>query len=239
VTTPMVSIGNFFFRYRNALFPIALLLFLLPSPTAFPQWWMAALAGGGLIVLGQLIRAVSVELVYIVRGGRKGKVYADDLVTEGMFAHCRNPLYVGNYLGILGAVVASNSVVALAVGGILFFIAYLSITLAEENFLSGKFGKSYDQYCADTPRFAMKLSGLGATFRASKFNWKRLIMKEYGTMFVSLAGLILILLFTRHYHHGLPWFADGWDTLLLISFGVLGVLYSLARWMKKSGRLKE
>ena len=40
---------------------------------------------------------------YIVRGGRQGKVYAEDLVQGGVFAHSRNPLYLGNLLIIVGS----------------------------------------------------------------------------------------------------------------------------------------
>jgi len=235
----MISLGNFFFRYRNALFPLSIVLLLIPSPHVFSDWRIAAAAGGGLVLLGQIIRAVAVGLVYIVRGGREGKVYADDLVTEGLFRHCRNPLYVGNFLGILGAVTASNSLVAMAVGVVAFFVAYLSITLAEENFLRGKFGAAYVDYCRRVPRFAFKLRGLGATLTASKFNWRRLLVKEYGTMFVSLAGVPLILLFARHYRYGLPWWEDGWDQGLLITIGVLAAGYAVARWLKKSGRIVE
>jgi len=235
----MIALGNFFFKYRNGLFPLAIALLFIPSPPLFSDWRVAAAVGIGLVLLGQVIRAVTVGLVYIVRGGRGGRVYADDLVTEGMFSHCRNPLYVGNFLGILGAVVSSNSLVAAAVGGSFFLVAYIAITLAEENFLRGKFGSAYDAYCANVPRFTFKLNGLGATLSASKFNWQRLIVKEYGTMFVSLSGIPLILLFTRHHFNSLPWWQDGWDLGLLIAIAILTGAYCLARWLKKSGKITE
>jgi protein-S-isoprenylcysteine O-methyltransferase Ste14 len=235
----MIPLGNFFFKHRNALFPLALLLLFVPSGKVFADWRIAALLGGTLVVFGQLIRGVTVGLVYIVRGGREGKVYAKELVTDGMFTHCRNPLYVGNYLGILGALFASNSVIALTVGGTFFLIVYMGITLAEEDFLRGKFGGAYEEYCANVPRFAMKFAGLGGTLKASEFNWSRLLLKEYGTMFVSLAGIPMVLLFTRHYLHHLPWWEDGWDQALLIVTGLLLVAYAIARWLKKSGRVQE
>ncbi len=233
----MISLGNFFFKYRNALFPLAIVLLLVPSPSVFSDWRIAAAIGIGLVLVGQLIRATTVGLVYIVRGGKQGKVYAADLVTDGMFTHCRNPLYVGNFLGILGALVASNSLIGMVVGGVFFLIAYLAITLAEEKFLRGKFGAAYDDYCAKVPRFSFKLKGLGETLGASKFNWQRLLVKEYGTIFVALAGIPLILLFTRHYREHLGWWKDGWDLRLLMAVTVLGAAYGMARWLKKSGRV--
>ncbi len=235
----MIALGNFFFRFRNGLFPLALILLLIPSPNLFADWRVAGLIGAGLIVLGQVIRAVTVGLVYIIRGGREGKVYAEDLVTEGMFSHCRNPLYVGNYLGIVGAVIASNSVVAATVGGLGFFITYLAITLAEEKFLRGKFGRGYDEYCAQVPRYALKLRGLGETLKASQFNWRRLLVKEYGTLFISLAGIPLILLFSRHYRYHFQWWGEGWDYALFSIILLLIIAYGIARWLKKSGRVHE
>ena len=233
----MIALGNFLFRYRNGLFPLALLLLLVPSPPAFPDWRIAALAGASLVLFGQLLRATTVGLDYIIRGGREGKVYAEDLVTGGMFNHCRNPLYVGNYLGILGALMASNSLVAIAVGGIGFLVAYVAITLAEERFLRGKFGPAYDEYCASVPRFGLKPGGLGATLRDSTFHWRRLLVKEYGTMLVALAGVPLVILFTRHYRDGQVWWASRWDLGLLVVVGVLVVCYLIARWLKKSQRV--
>jgi len=235
----MISLGNFFFKYRNGLFPLAIALLFIPSPSLFSDWRIAAAVGIGLVLLGQVIRAVTVGLVYIVRGGRGGRVYADDLVTEGMFSHCRNPLYVGNFLGILGALASSNSLVAAGFGGAFFLVAYIAITLAEENFLRGKFGDAYDAYCANVPRFTFKTKGLGTTLRASRFNWQRLIVKEYGTMFVSLSGVPLILLFTRHQISSLPWWEDGWHLGLLIAIAILTCAYCLARWLKKSGKITE
>lgn len=235
----MIALGNFFFKYRNGLFPMAVALLLIPSRSVFPAWYIAAITGGSLVLLGQFIRATTVGLDYIVRGGRDGKVYAEDLVTGGMFNHCRNPLYVGNYLGILGAVVASNSLVAMTIGSVLFLLAYISITFAEEEYLRSKFGASYDAYCEKVPRFTINVRGLGATLRDSRFNWKRLMLKEYGTMFVSLAGVPAILLHSRHVRHGLPWWEDGWDLGLLFVVGFLFIGYSIVRWLKKSGRIAE
>ena len=233
----MLALGNFFFKRRNALFPLALVLLLLPSPRLFADWRIAAVVGTGMVLFGQLLRAATVGLVYIIRGGRNREVYAADLVTEGMFAHCRNPLYVGNYVGILGALVVSNSVVAVAVGSVFFLIAYLSIVRAEEHFLAGKFADEYTEYCRRVPRFGLKLEGLGETFAASRFNWQRLVVKEYGTMIISLAGVPAILLFTRHYPHDWVSLQDPLDRGLIIVIGILLLAWGVARWLKKSGRI--
>ncbi|RQP19812.1 MAG: isoprenylcysteine carboxylmethyltransferase family protein, partial [Parapedobacter sp.] len=101
----MIRIGNFFFRYRNYLFIFLYLALFIPSPPIFsehtfgPKYYLYPLIIGLCITFaGQLIRGATISLAYIVRGGKDKKVYAEQLVTHGIFAHCRNPLYVGNIL---------------------------------------------------------------------------------------------------------------------------------------------
>jgi protein-S-isoprenylcysteine O-methyltransferase Ste14 len=188
-----VALGRFFFRFRNALFPLAIALDALPSPELFLSPTLAAGVGGAVALAGAAVRALTVGLDYIVRGGRGGRVHADDLVTGGLFAHCRNPLYVGNLLIITGLAVAADSVVALAVAPPLFLFAYHCIVSAEESYLEGRFGDRYREYCAATPRFGIRGSGLGATIAGSPFHWRRVVVKEYGTIFALFSGFLLLM----------------------------------------------
>ena len=98
----MVKLGNLLFHNRNWLFPLFYLVLFIPSPEVFNDPVTAMLIGFGIALIGQLIRIITIGLVYIVRGGRNRRVYADDLVTTGIFSHCRNPLYVGNILILVG-----------------------------------------------------------------------------------------------------------------------------------------
>ena len=114
----MIKIGNFFFKYRNVLFIFLYIFLFIPSPPLFSQeyfganYWQYPLIIGLIVtVTGQLIRGATIGLAYIIRGGQNGKVYADKLVTEGIFNHCRNPLYVGNILMLTGIGILSNSLI--------------------------------------------------------------------------------------------------------------------------------
>src|SRR4051812_38054034 len=105
----MITIGNFFFKYRNYLFIFLYLALFIPSPPVFTtkffgeHYYIWPIIIGLLVTIsGQAIRGATIGLAYIVRGGKDKKVYADELVTEGIFNHCRNPLYVGNILMLLG-----------------------------------------------------------------------------------------------------------------------------------------
>jgi protein-S-isoprenylcysteine O-methyltransferase Ste14 len=190
----MVRIGNFLFHYRNGLFPVAFALLVWKGRPLFDDDLVAAGVGFGVAMLGQLLRAATIGLAYIIRGGKKRQVYAEDLVTGGLFSHCRNPLYVGNLLILAGVGLAANSLLFMAVGMPLFLFAYRAIVAAEENFLRQKFGQEFDEYCARVNRFLPSVSGLRRTLRSMEFNWRRLIVKEYGSAFAWTAGALLLVM---------------------------------------------
>lgn len=240
----MIAIGNFFFKYRNWLFIILYLLLFVPSPPLFGEsafggnYYLYPIILGLIItVTGQLIRGATIGLAYIIRGGKEGKVYAEELVTTGIFNHCRNPLYVGNILMLFGVGVLSNSLLYVAVIMPLFLLIYQAIVLAEENFLRNKFKASFDAYCARVNRWVPSLKGIGATFSSMHFKWKRWVLKEYNTQYVWLTGITLILLFKY------PQLTDNNEEkrnlLLMIILPFLLAMYLLVRYLKKSGKWKE
>src|SRR6476646_6533533 len=171
----MVKLGNFLFRNRNGIFPLFYLMLFVPSWEVFTNPVTAMIIGFSVTILGQVIRIITIGLVYIIRGGKDRRVYAEDLVTDGIFAHCRNPLYVGNILILVGLGIASNSLIFMAVCTPIFLFFWQVIVLAEENFLRNKFGAPYDLYCKDVSRWLINPSGLGATLSSMKFNWGRVI----------------------------------------------------------------
>jgi protein-S-isoprenylcysteine O-methyltransferase Ste14 len=238
----MIGIGNFFFKYRNYLFIFLYIALFIPSPDLFTpevfgeQYYFWPITIGLIVtVTGQLIRGASIGLVYIVRGGKDKKVYAEDLVTQGMFNHGRNPLYVGNILMLVGVGILCNSLLYMTVFIPLFLFIYQAIVLAEEKFLRGKFGAQFDAYCTRVNRWLINPTGLGNTFRTHDFNAKRWILKEYNTQFVWLVGIVLILLLlypqlTNHDEHVR-------NTLLPIILAALTVVYLTVKYLKKSKKL--
>jgi len=240
----MIDIGNFFFRYRNWLFIILYLLLFLPSPPLFraeqfgDKYWLWPLVLGLIVTIsGQVIRGATIGLAYIIRGGKDKKVYAEELVTTGIFDHCRNPLYVGNILMLFGVGILSNSLIYIAVIMPLFLFIYQAIVLAEENFLRNKFGKSFDDYCSRVNRWIPSLSGISKTFSGMKFNWKRWILKEYNTQFVWMLGIVLIILFRYPQLTGND--TSVRNMWLAILIPALGVFYGTVRYLKKSGKVTE
>ena len=239
----MIAIGNFFFKYRNILFIFLYLALFIPSPKIFSEstlgkhYYLYPLILGMLItVFGQAIRGVTIALAYIVRGGSDKKVYAENLVTEGIFNHCRNPLYVGNILMLVGVGILINSLIFVLVFIPLFLFIYQAIVLAEENFLRKKFGAQFDAYCMRVDRWMISFRRIGTTISSMYFNGKRWLIKEYNTQTVWLLGIVVILLFRY------PQLTHGDRELrtriFIICCMLLAAYYGTIRYLKKSGKWK-
>ncbi|MDD1744463.1 MAG: isoprenylcysteine carboxylmethyltransferase family protein [Candidatus Methanoperedens sp.] len=235
----MDKLGNIIFKYRNVIFPIFFALLLFRTMPAF-DWehfekWGYPI-GLAVALTGQTIRALTIGLVYIIRGGRKRKVYAETLVKTGMFAHCRNPLYLGNILIVTGLGIFANSILFYYIGIPLFIFMYMAIIVAEENYLTGKFGEEYIEYCRNVNRFMPNLSGIRETIGSMTFHWRRLIVKEYGTTYMWIICMILLILKNQYLRYGHEVNKTVILILSLLSFFVT-LLYAVARYLKKSRRL--
>ncbi|WP_431322605.1 methyltransferase family protein [Rhizobium sp. YTU87027] len=194
----MIGIGNFFFKYRNQAFPLIIVaLFLMSPPPTEIAGSVAAERVKDLMALlvifsGLALRASVIGYAYIKRGGLKKRVYANDLVTEGMFGVCRNPLYVGNMLIYAGVFLLHGNPVVAILGIALFLFIYQCIVYAEEAFLEDKFGDAYRAYCADVPRWLLRFSNFSTSTQGMVFNVKRVIAKDYSTVSAALLAVLLI-----------------------------------------------
>jgi protein-S-isoprenylcysteine O-methyltransferase Ste14 len=230
---PLARAGHVLFRVRNALFPVAFaaLLLVFPPPAGGEGAGAWVAAGLVLVVAGQLIRVLTIGFLYIKRGGKDGRVYAPGLVTGGIFAHCRNPMYLGNLLLVLGYLALAGNPYGLLAGAAFFTFAYAAIIAAEEGYLLGRFGEEYRAYCARVPRLLPRLRGLRATLRPLAFDWKKVAAKEYGTLYLTLMLSLAIVSYRSLRSDGL------WAHLpALLAVAAAGtVAYVAARVLKKRG----
>ena len=237
----MVRIGRFFFKYRDFVFPVVLLgLVAASSPVLLRDdsrldHWLDAL-GIAIASAGQALRVLVIGFVYVIRGGKDKKIYAEALVDGGLFAHCRNPLYVGNLLIVLGLIVVHSGNWLYLAALPFFVIAYLAIVLAEEEYLREKFGAEYDAYCRRVPRFIPSLRGLGRTLEGVRFDWRRVVRKEYGTPFAWMSGVLALMIWEHAANPGHPMSARE-GMVIRVVWALLVVAYIVARVLKKTGRL--
>lgn len=220
--------GRFSFRYRGFLLPIAIVLLLLPSPALAASSAAVGAIGFLFALAGQFVRVGTIGMAYIVRGGRNHQVHAESLVTEGAYAHCRNPMYLGNLLLLFGLALASNSQLFAAVALPLVGLMYVAIVAAEEDFLGERFGPRYVEYRQRTPRWLPRLRGLGATFRAARFDWRRVLRAEYSGPFDWLAGTAVVVLANLAREDGLAAHAPLAAAMATVAAGRL-LLWTYAR----------
>ena len=231
-----VAVGNLMFRYRNAAFPATfaiVVLFMHPrligSPT-LDRWltWV----GCGVALLGQAIRLSTIGFEYIERGGKEGKVYASRLVQGGVYGLSRNPMYVGNGLIATGMIMLIGAPWVYAVVLPLFLFIYYAIVAAEETYLHGKFGPEYEAYCARVPRWRPAWRNRRQAFTGMRYNWRRAVRKDLGTITGLLVGIIAIPAWRVFLVHG---FATAKPRLVVAAAGVAVVLgvYAVLAYCKK------
>lgn len=203
----LIRAGQFFFKVRDAVFPVVFFgLAFASRPIPMPQEWDKALdvLGIGVALAGQVLRALVIGFAYVRRGGKNKRIYADSLQQEGFFAHCRNPLYVGNFLALVGFCLIYNSTLCYALGIPFFAFAYAAIIAAEEQYLGQRFGAEYEDYCRRVPRLFPSFRGLGQTLEGMEFDWRRLVRKEYGSTYAGASVIILLLVWERYLWLGYP-----------------------------------
>ena len=238
----LVSAGHFFFRYRDALLPGVLLTLLVLTSPRRPLDSDAldrAMDGLGLLLtcVGQALRIGTIGYAYIVRGGKGRRVYAEGLVTRGLFATCRNPLYLGNLLIYMGLLVVWNNPWAYVAGGSFFLFLYWSIVAAEEEFLHAKFGPEFERYCHEVGRWIPDPRRLRRVTAGMSFNWRRVVLKDYGTIAAwTLAVLALLIVEALEFAS----YAERTVEILVLSAAEIAIicLWGLTRWLKLSRRLR-
>ncbi len=232
--------GDLGFHYRGLLIPgtlVALLLTTRPSE-ALRDASLAktvTVIGIAIALLGQAIRLFVVGFAYIKRGGKNRRIYADDLVTEGVYAHVRNPMYVGNFLILVGLAVIWGSPLAFAIGVSVIGFLYFAIVVSEEAYLRNKFGSGYDDYARDVNRFVPRLAGLRETARDSHYDWRKALRKEYGTPHGLGWGVLLLILLRTVRLEGFA--GQGRTFLIAAAIGIPWTLLYLAvrRWKMAGG----
>ena len=236
----VIAYGNWLFKYRNNVFPLVMLVLfagfkpvLAGGSLAGDQW--LDLAGLLVALAGQALRAAVIGYAYIKRGGLNKQVHADKLVTEGFFAHARNPLYDGNLLILAGLFMIHNNPLVYLLGGVFFVTAYIAIIAAEETFLAAKFGAEYEDYCARANRWLPRLQGLRATMQGMAFNWRRVILKDYASAYTWMMTVLLLLGYESLRAGAVE---STWLPLLVAALALTGS-FLLARWLKKARILTE
>jgi protein-S-isoprenylcysteine O-methyltransferase Ste14 len=141
-------IGAMLFRNRSWL-PVLFIAvpLLIPGHMSTIAWIVGAIV----IVDGELVRLACVAAAGTVTRRRSRTVQR--LVTYGVFAWVRNPLYVGNFLIWMGFTIISGVFWFLPLAIVIFAVEYSLIVRYEEGVLESIFGAEYLAYKRSTPRW--------------------------------------------------------------------------------------
>jgi protein-S-isoprenylcysteine O-methyltransferase Ste14 len=232
----LAPVGHFFFSARNILFPLTFMVLLVLTRPEFPfgselgDWWLDLL---GVVVAfsGQACRALAIgQAENIRRGGRQKRVAASRLIRHGIYAHTRNPLYLGNLLIVGGLGLIANNYWWYLIALPMFVVVYWSIVFAEEEFLVRQFGQEYATYYQSVNRFLPSLSGLGASCRQGAFDWRRVFRKEYSVACSWMSMAILLLIWERWERFGYVARRTQIHELLLFLLSLLALYVSIVGW---------
>ena len=146
--SPLARAGAVLFRHRGWLPVPFLLVPLLARGVMEPLNWVV---GFVLLLIGEAIRLAGVAAAGTVTRRRSRTVQR--LVTYGIFAWMRNPLYVGNFLIWMGFAVISGVLWFIPVAIVLFAVEYTLIVRYEEGVLESIFAGEYLRYRNHTPRW--------------------------------------------------------------------------------------
>lgn len=127
--------------------------YLIRPKWALWEWsWWWILAGVLLVVLGSVIRVVSIRALGRFFTTRVRLHEGQKLIQEGFYKYVRHPAYTGLLLGTLGCMSIFAS--AIGYGAFVFLVipAMLYRIRVEELALTEQFGDEYVEYCSKTKR---------------------------------------------------------------------------------------
>jgi len=240
----IVRFGHLMFRIRNALFPLTLLLLVLTSTPQLPfgsarldRWFDAV--GVILALLGQTCRALAIGSVdNIRRGGQRQRIAADTLIRSGIYAHTRNPLYLGNLIILSGLLLIANCRWWYLFVWPGFLGIYYAIVCAEEEFLSWKFGQPYRDYLQTVNRFLPTLTGLRQSLVHSSFAWQRVFRKEFGIFCSWLSSALVLLLWEQWEREGGTLWKTNLPYVLFFLLALLGLVRGIV-WLRKHSTRRD
>jgi protein-S-isoprenylcysteine O-methyltransferase Ste14 len=226
--------GSWLFRHRSYLPLLIVPIFLvgLSSFTYLSQshaineaWQFLCLL---VSFLGLAVRIITVGRAPIGTSGRNTREQvANTLNTTGVYSVVRHPLYLGNYLIMIGFAMWPHIWWMVVLISCIYALYYERIMLAEEAFLRQRFGETFEKWSAQTPAFIPKFRGWNPS--PVPFCWRTVAQREYNAFFLIIAVFFLFdsigdSIVERRWHISWVWFG-----VFVAGFLIFAVLRSLKK----------
>ncbi len=236
--------SSFFFRWRGYLFlallPMVLLSFngfVFPSDShILDLFWEI---GCFLVsLMGLSVRVFTVGSVPRGTSGRSTRERrADVLNTTGMYSIVRHPLYLGNYLIALGALLFTRTWFLPIIGSLAFLLHYERVIFSEEEYLKGKFGDEFRTWAAMVP---IIIPGF-KNYQPSKlsFSWKVALRREFYGLFGVITAFFVLDIVGDAIVYGRITFDPLWGPLCIAGlafFLIMRILKKKTNLLRVNGR---
>lgn len=234
--------GDFLFRWRSYLPILMLPLFILGlrqsqgierflGGKAQLTWEVVCLL---ISLLGLFVRCLVAG--YVPRGtsGRntKGQL-AEVLNTTGVYSIVRNPLYLGNFIIVLGVLLFTQAWWLVLIGTFGFLWYYERIIFCEEEFLRKKFGNTFVEWANKTPLCIPKFSNWQAP--SLPFSYKTMLRREYSGFFGIVSAYFFLGILADLFSKGKVEIKLGWIIFYLVGLAT----YVTLRTLKKKTKLLD
>lgn len=132
-------------------------------------------------------------------GNRKSK----ELIVEGPYSICRNPLYIGSFLLAIGVGLCFENLLILIFVPAIIIPVHLVAARMEEGHLESKFGEQYRVYKQKVPRFRPRFSNYNSpdVIEVNVHSIRRIAMDTVGVLLLPQIEDLLELL---HEHGVIP-----------------------------------
>jgi protein-S-isoprenylcysteine O-methyltransferase Ste14 len=183
-------------------------------------------------LVGLAVRAVTVGHAAPGTSGRNTRrQVAETLNTTGVYSVVRHPLYLGNYLAVLGMAMFFHKWWIIALMTCIYALYYERIMFAEEAFLRERFGGAFERWAAVTPAILPKLSLWKRP--ALSFSWRTVLRREYTGIFLVTTVFPFLEVTSDSIAEGR--LRIDWPWVVLALFGT--ATYLILRGFKKCSRL--
>jgi hypothetical protein len=141
--------------------------------------------GVALVVLGLSVR--------VMARGWKVENSGGHLVTSGLYAYIRHPLYVASFLIGLGLCLILGDPIVLIGYGVLYVLMHAWVIHGEEGWMASHWGEEYRRYAARVPRFFPRLGGRERAGRIVPQHLTRAVAREADAICAWLSVAFLLL----------------------------------------------
>jgi protein-S-isoprenylcysteine O-methyltransferase Ste14 len=178
--------------------------------------------------LGLLVRILTVGTAPRGTSGRSTKCpRAEVLNTTGMYSVVRHPLYLGNYLIILGVSLFPRSWALPIIVSLAFILHHERVIFGEEKFLESKFGDKFRAWAARVPIAIPRFRNYHPP--ELSFSWKVAFKREsYGLFGIGIVFFALEAFGDLMVYHKIQ-FHLFWLSLFMLGF----VSFVVMQFLKK------